>query len=102
MVETLLRLRRWKYLDVDLHCSLFRIRQRHLLFQVSRLHSMNFEIVVVNAANARAGDFQRRDRKRVYGFFSSRLISFIYGILWMFRKEDLFDKFLNRVDFSFE
>lgn len=60
MVETLLRLRRWKYLDVDLHCSLFRIRQRHLLLQVSRLYSMNFEIAVVNAANARTDDSQRR------------------------------------------
>lgn len=60
MVETLLRLRRWEYLDVDLHCSLLRIRQRHLLLQVSRLYSMNFEIAVVNVANARTDDSQRR------------------------------------------
>lgn len=66
MVETLLRLRRWKYLDADLHCSLFRIRQRHLLFQVSRLHSMNFEIAVVNTANARTGDFQRRQETYIW------------------------------------
>lgn len=101
MVETLLRLRRWKYLDVDLHCPLFRIHQRHLLFQVSRLYYINFEIAVVYVGNARTDDFQRRQETRIW-FFSSRLISFICGILWMFRKEHLFDKFLNRVDFSFK
>lgn len=52
---------------------------------------MNFEIAVVNAANAKTNVDH-----------SSRLISCIYGILWMLGKEDLFDKFLNRVDFSFK
>lgn len=35
MVETLLRLRGWKYLDVDVHRPLLRLRQRYLLLQVS-------------------------------------------------------------------
>lgn len=34
MVETVLRLRGWQYLDADLHRTLLRIRQRYLLFQV--------------------------------------------------------------------
>jgi hypothetical protein len=41
---------------------------------------------VVNAANVRTDDFQRRQETCIW-FFNSRLISFICGILWMFRKE---------------
>lgn len=35
MVETVLRLRGWQYLDADLHRTLLRIHQRYLLLQVS-------------------------------------------------------------------
>lgn len=35
MVETVLRLRGWQYLDADLYRTLFRIHQRYLLLQVS-------------------------------------------------------------------
>lgn len=35
MVETVLRLRGWQYLDADLYRTLLRIHQRYLLLQVS-------------------------------------------------------------------
>lgn len=90
MVETVLRLRRWQYLDADLYRTFLRIRERYLFLQVST-YKISFDIIEhhysqresrFSVHNSRNGNITLRhifDLSSFTWYFTARL-AYIYTI----------------------